>query len=254
MTTTLPSNNVKIAPAFSWRWLFGIIDQPVATFTAVLAHRRWIRWGIPLLVLIVTFAAVSVAQIPYVLDLARSQAEQQLATLPPDQADAARATMEFTLSLPFMLATTLGFGLLFMIFGLLAQCAFLYFGSFIFGGDDITFSAMFTVNTWARIPMAIGALVQAVFVTMSHGVIRYPGLAFLVANGDPMVDAANPLVPLLSGIDLFWLWSLLLVVLGVSVAARISRGQALILTLVYAAIAVGLTVLPSLIFGGSFGS
>ena len=253
MTTTLPNNNVKTAPAFSWRWLFGIIDQPVTTFKAVLAHRRWTRWGIPLLVLIVAFGAASIAQIPYVLDLARTQAEQQLATMPPDQAEAARATMEFTLSLPFMLVTTLGFGLLFMVFGLLTQSAFLYFGSFIFGGDDITFGAMFTVNTWARIPMAIGALVQAAFVTMSHGVIRYPGLAFFVASGDPLVDAGNPLVPLLSSIDLFWLWSLLLAMLGVSVAARLSRGQALILTLVYAAVALGLTVLPSFIFGSSFG-
>lgn len=252
MTTTLP-NNIKVAPAFAWRWLFGIIDQPVATFTAVLAHRRWTRWGVPLLVLVIAFAAASVAQIPYVLELARSQAEQQLATLPPEQAEAARATMEFTLSLPFMLTTTLGFGLLFMMFGLLAQSAFLYFGSFIFGGDDITFGSMFTVNTWARMPMAIGALVQAAFVTMSHGVIRYPGLAFLVASGDPLTDAANPLVALLSSIDLFWLWSLLLAMLGVSVAARISRGQALILTLVYAAVALGLTVLPSVIFGGGFG-
>ncbi|MCB0191701.1 MAG: YIP1 family protein [Anaerolineae bacterium] len=252
MTTTI-HNKRDVKNSFSWRLLFGIIDQPVQTFQSVLAHRRWTRWGLPLLIIMVAFIAASVVQIPYVMELARTQAEQQLATLPPDQAEAARSTMAFTLSLPFMLTTTLGFGLLFTLFSLIAQSTFLYFGSFIFGGDDISFGAMFSINTWARLPMAIGLLVQAAFVMVSQGAIRYPGLAFLVASGDPLEDAANPLVPLLSSIDLFWLWSLLLTALGVSIAARISRGKAFVLTLIYAAVALGITVLPSVIFGAGLG-
>ena len=65
-----------------------------------------------------------------------------------------------------------------------------------------------------------------------------------------MQDTGNPLFVLLSGIDLFWLWHLLLVVLGVSVVARFSRGKSLPLTLLYAALSLGMTVLPTLLFGG----
>ena len=253
MTTTVQDNELKVKNQFSWRLLFGIIDQPTATFKSVLAHQSWTRWGMPLFILIVAFAVSSVAQIPYVTELARIQAEQQLATLPADQAEMARESMAFTLSLPFMLTTTLGFGLLFMVFTLIAKSTLLYFGSFILGGDDINFGAMFAVNAWASIPMAIGMLVQAVFVTISQGTIQYPGLAFLVATGDPLEDAGNPLVALLSSVDLFWMWSLLLIVLGVSVAARVSLGKAFILTLVYALIALGVTVLPSFIVSGGLG-
>jgi len=41
-----------------------------------------------------------------------------------------------------------------------------------------------------------------------------PRPVFLVASGDLLQDARNPLFVLLSGLDLFWLWHLLLTVVG----------------------------------------
>jgi hypothetical protein len=252
MTTTGETAN-SVEPRPLWQLLFGIIDKPTATFQAILSQRTWLMWAVPLLVLILAFALVTIANLPYTQELAREQAERQLASLPAEQAEMARERMETGLSRPVLLASTLGFGVLALLIGVLAQATFLYFSALIAGGDDMNFGSVFTVSAWTRLPMAIGFLVQAGFIVFTQGAIRYPGLAAFVSTGDLIQDAQNPLFSLLGRVDLFWLWHLLLVVMGLSVVARIGRGKSLILTLIYAALALGIAVLPSLLFGGMVG-
>ena len=250
MTTSI--NPAPPKPSL-WQSLFGIIDKPTNTFKAVLAYPSWLRWGLPLLILLLAFTVVTAAQTPFMRDIALQQAEAQLAQMSDEQVEAARATMEFTMSLPFMLATGIGFGLIALVIGVLAQTAYFYFATMLTGGDDTNFGAMFTISAWTRLPLAIGFLVQAAFVWVSQGAIRYPGLAPLVASGNALEDAKNPIIPLLARFDLFWLWHLLLVVLGVAVVARISRSKSLLLTLIYVVLVLGMAVVPSLIaraFGG----
>lgn len=235
------------------RLLFGIIDRPANTFKAVLARRNWTMWLVPLLILIAGLAIFSVINLPHAQELAREQAERQLASLPAEQAEMARATMETTLSTPVMLATTIGFGSLVLLIGVLAQATFLYFSALIAGGDDMNFGSVFTMSSWTKLPQALNFLVQAGFVAFTRSAISYPGLSVLVGTGDLMTDARNPLFVLLGRIDLFWLWHLVLVVIGLAVVARISRGKALVLTVIYAALALGITVLPTLLFGSMMG-
>ncbi len=245
--TAQPVINGQTRPL--WQLFFGIIDRPVATFQAVVAQARWFIWAAPLIFFIVCLAVFLILQTPYSIELARQQAESQLASLPADQAEAARAGMETTLSLPFMLASGLGFGTMAMVAVILAQATFLYFTALVSGGET-SFGAMFRMSVWSRMPMAIGALTQAGFMAVAGRMIQYPGLSFLVSSGDLLQDARNPLFVLLSGLDLFWLWHLILVVLGVAVAARFGRGKALLLTLLYAVLSLGISVLPTLLFGG----
>jgi hypothetical protein len=207
-------------------------------------------WAVPLLILMLAFAILTLVSMPYTLEMARDQAELRLAELPPSQAEAARTTMEVSLSYPVMLASSLGFGALALLVGLLAQATFLYFGALVAGGDDMSFGPVFTVSAWTRLPLAIGLLVQAGYVAFSQNGIRYLGLSFLVATGNLLEDAANPLVPLLSKIDLFWIWHLVLIVIGLAVVACFGRAKSLILTLIYAVLALGFAALPSLLFGG----
>lgn len=251
--TSLPQSLADDQPRPLWQLLFGMIDRPVVTFRAVVAQSRWWMWAMPLLLLILSLAVLLVVQTPYTLELARQQMESQLASVPEDQVEAARAGMEMTMSLPFMLATGLGFGTVALVVVTLAQATFLYFAALVTGGET-SFGAMFRMSVWSRLPLAIGALVQAGFIAFAGRLIQYPGLSFFVATGDLMQDARNPLFVLLSGLDLFWLWHLLLVVLGLSVAARFGRGKSLALVLLYAVLALGLTVLPTILFGGMMAS
>lgn len=108
------------------------------------------------------------------------------------------------------------------------------------------------MSVWTRLPAAIGFLTQAGYIFIMQHMIEQPGLSFLVATGDVLQDARNPFYLVLGRLDIFWLWHLL-VVLGLSMAARMGRGKSLLLTVLYAALTLGLTVLPTLVFGGVFG-
>ena len=251
MTTSTESvSNQDTRPL--WLHLFGMIDRPVITFEAVLKQRKWFTWALPLFVVIVAFVIVTVIHTPYMLEISREALEEQLATMPPEQAEAVRETTKFTLSLPFMLTTGLGVGIAVIILGTLIQSAFFYFGALILGGDDINFGPVFTMSAWARIPIAIGYLVQAVLIFFTKSSL-YPGVSFLITTGNLMKDARSPLFVLLSNIDIFRLWHILLAVLGLSVVARISRGKSLILVVIYAILALGVMVGPTLLFSGMAG-
>lgn len=229
--------------------IFGIIDRPHATFQTIAVWSKWTLWLTPLLIFILCLAVWLTVQAPYQVELARQQAQQQLATLPAGQAEAARSMMETTLSLPFMLGTGLVFGGAALVIGILAQAVFLYFASLVLGGEA-NFGAIFRISLWSRFPIAIGLLVQAGFIAFTQSMIHYPGLSFWVGTSDFIQDAQNPLYVLLGQLDLFWLWQVLLLVIGLAVAARLGKGKAVVLVLVYSALSLGISVLPTLMFAG----
>jgi cell division protein FtsL len=236
----------------TWQLLFGIIDRPTATFKAVLARRKWWMWAAPLLVVLVCMSAMMVVRAPYDAEITNQQMERQLATMPPDQAEAARASMETFTSLPFRLATSLITAVLVLLIGLVGQSAILYFSSLIAGGE-VDFGSVFTMSAWTRLPIAVSFLVQAGFMLAAKRAIQAPGLSTLVATGDLIKDARNPLFTLLSRIEPFWLWHLLLTVLGLAVVARFSRRKALAVTIIYVVISLAVNVLPSMLFGSALG-
>ena len=102
MTTVETASNEKTPPL--WQLLFGIIDRPGATFKAVLAQRKWYMWAVPLLVVLLCMSAMMVVRTPYDMEIAQQQMERQLTTMPPEQAEAARAGMETFMSFPVRLA------------------------------------------------------------------------------------------------------------------------------------------------------
>ena len=250
MATVEAMSNEKTPPL--WQLLIGIIDRPAATFKAVLAQRKWYMWAVPLLLLLLCMAVMMVVRTPYDLEIAQQQMERQLASMSPEQAEAARAGMETFMSFPVRLAMGLITAIIMLLIGVVAQSAILYFGALVAGGE-VDFASVFTMSTWSRLPMAVYFLVQAGFMFVAQRAINAPGLSTLVATGDLMKDAQDPLFTLLGRLDPFWLWHLFLIVVGLSVAARFSRVKSLVLALIYVAISLAVTTLPSLLFGGLVG-
>jgi hypothetical protein len=193
-----------------------------------------------------------VVRTPYDMEIAQQEMERRLATMTSEQAEAARAGMETFMSFPVRLAMGLVTAVIMLVIGVVVQAAILYFGALVAGGE-VDFGSVFTMSTWTRLPMAVYFLVQAVFMVIAQRALNTPGLSTLVATGDLMKDAQNPLFTLLGRLDPFWLWHLFLVVVGVSVAARFSRVKSLVLTLVYVVVSLAVTVLPTLLFGGLTG-
>ena len=250
MTTVETTTNGETTPM--WQLLLGIIDRPAATFEAVLARRKWYMWVVPLVIVLLCLGVMMVVRTPYDMELAQQQLERQLATMPPEQVEAARAGMETFMSFPVRLAMGLVTAVLMLLIGVVVQAAILYFGALVAGGE-VDFGPVFTMSSWTRFPMAAYFLVQAIFMFVAKRAINAPGLSALVATGDLMKDAQDPLFTLLGRLDPFWLWHLFLVVVGLSVAAQFSRKKSLVLTVIYAAITLAVTAIPSLLFGGFAG-
>jgi hypothetical protein len=250
MTTVETAPNEKTPPL--WQLLFGIIDRPAATFKAVLARRKWYMWAVPLLVVLLCMAFMMVVRTPYDMEIAQQELERRLATMTPEQAEAARAGMETFMSFPVRLAMGLVTAIIMLLIGVVVQAAILYFGALVAGGE-VEFGSVFTMSTWTRLPMALYFLVQAVFMVIAQRALTAPGVSSLVATGDLMKDAQNPLFTLLGRLDPFWLWHLFLIVVGLSVAARFSRVKSLVLTLVYVVVSLAVTTLPTLLVGGLAG-
>jgi hypothetical protein len=250
MTTVETTSNGNTPPM--WQLIFGIVDRPTATLKAVLARRKWWMWAVPLLVVLVCMALMMVVRTPYDTELARKEMERQLASMPPEQVEAARASMETFMSLPVRLAMGLITAIIMLLIGLVAQAAILYFGALVAGGE-VDFGPVFTMSVWTRLPSAIYFLVQAGFMLVAQRAIQAAGLSALVATGDLMKDARNPLFLLLGRLDPFWVWHLFLVVVGLSVVAGFSRKKSLVLTLVYVVLSLAVTVIPGLLLGGAAG-
>ncbi len=73
------------------------------------------------------------------------------------------------------------------------------------------------------------------------------GLSFLVATGDQTKDAANWLYVLLAQFDLFYLWHLVLVIVGLAAVGRFSKTKATIVGLIYLAVTTALSLVPTLV-------
>ena len=93
---------------------------------------------------------------------------------------------------------------------------------------------------------------------LTREVIKGPGLSGLLPPPeDPFVPNRNPLVPLLARVDLYNLWYVILLSLAIAVSTRLSRGKTTLVTVGYVLLALGASVVPTLVMraftGGSMG-
>jgi len=115
----------------------------------------------------------------------------------------------------------------FLLIGFLAVAALIYWLGVRLVGGVATYQQVFSVVLYGFMPVVIRALVKIPIVLSKHNInprdaetIVRSGPAFLVAYKEhPMLWA------LLTRLDLFAIWSLILIVIGLAVASRISKAK-----------------------------
>ena len=224
-----------------WQLLISIIDRPAATMSYVGKKPGW-AWVTPALLVLVGLVAFSVVTAPLTSELALRHAQQQMASLPPQQAEQAAAQIERFTSPPVMAGFSIVGGLVALAVTWLVGAGVLYFLGLVAGGEA-NFAQSFAILAWSWLPYALRNLVLAAYVAYSGKLINQ-GLSFLVATGDQTQDAANWLYSLLSQIDLFYLWHLILVIVGLAAVGRLSKTKATIVGLVYLAATTALSLVP----------
>jgi hypothetical protein len=134
-----------------------------------------------------------------------------------------------------------------LVFGWFIRGAILYLVSLLVGGQS-KFGAMLRIGVWtAVIPDVVRQVVSTVG-TVITGRTLEAGLSFLVntsgakIGGQLATGSAGLWQTFLGGIDGYWLWGMVLTVIGVAVAARFSWRKGLVVALCYWLIAVLFTL------------
>ncbi len=243
------NTSVEIKPVNPFSNFVDVIATPSTAYRRIseVQLRSW--WFPALLALVGALLYLGVTLSETVAEAAK-QVQVQIGAMPPEQADAARPMIERFTSAPFIFgsgAVTVAIGL---VIGWLIASALLYFGASV-GGASLKFGKLWAVVVWSWLPFALRAFLQSAWSAINGTMIHNPGLSYFVASGDATKDQTNPLFALMSQIDLFALWHVILVYIILRVIARMGTFGAILLALLYAAINLGLRVLPAWV-GGAF--
>ncbi len=116
-----------------------------------------------------------------------------------------------------------------------------------------TFTAAVRLTLWSWIPYAIRGLLQIVYMLLAHDPIFNPGLSSLVIDNAPpsMGDYEYVMVPrsarlwgaVLSYVDIYLFWHLLLVWLGMPTLTKLSRKWTWLIILLATAMWIGIRLL-----------
>lgn len=233
--------------------LIDIIAAPGQALRRISVHPR--SWWFPALLSLLTAILLLWMNLDYLLEVAQKQAQIQLSSqnLTPEQLETAQAMLERFSQPNFMLIQ----GAVGILLGLLLAWAFstlLIFLSASIGGASPKATSMWALVLWTWIPFVIRNLVYSVFGMFTDAFVRSPGLSYFVTTGDLMTDQKNPLYVAAAQVDIFSLWHLVLVYVLLHVAVKMGKGGAIMITILYALVNVGLRVgasqLPGLFGGG----
>jgi len=205
-------------------WLFPVLVQPRRTFEKITAQAQAV-WLTPLLILSLT----AVFQV-----IAAGQIKQQAALsgqveLPPgfeyyspeDQAQFQKA-MEATQSPTFIYVLPALAAVSGVWAGWLLVGGLLHLALTMLGGRGAISVAM-NIVAWSSLPLAVRELVRTASMLITHRLISSPGLEGFVPGGDG--GLALYLAAFLALVDIYIIWHILLLVIGVRVASGLSRSK-----------------------------
>jgi hypothetical protein len=231
--TTLPTDPTRGA-RLSWAW--GVLIRPRRTFEAIIERTRGV-WFLALLVL-------TAAVLAQVIASGIAQQGDQAMTLPPNFEDMSPEQQQ-----QFMQAQQMSTGPLFdFVFPAILGTLGMWAGWVIIGGAYHLLLTLLGVRgsmiqrmniaAWARMPLALRALVRATAVLVGGQAITATGLSGFV---DPTAEGAALLVrAALALVDIYAIWQIVLLVVGARVGEPgVKRGR----------LAVGVTALMIALYG-----
>lgn len=115
-------------------------------------------------------------------------------------------------------------------------CSFVVFSmSFVLGGKA-TYGQVFRLAAWASLPLAFRKLVQAIASLLTRG-IPAPGISAVMTSQEAL-DMPT-LHTLLVHLDIYLIWSMVLLGVGTAVTSRLNKGKSATVVIVYLVLAAG---------------
>jgi hypothetical protein len=227
--------------------VIGALVSPVKTFRSI-AERP--TWGVALAVLLIVSTLVGVLANKRIdPNDARQSVQQRMEKSgqqpTPEQVDQAMTTMAKVTAVTIWLIP---------VFVLVAYLliALLFFGAFrFFGGSEISYKSSFATAVHGFMPGMVAALLTLpVILTHQHLKLKdVQGGNLLASNAGAFApDSVGPAVrSLLTSVDFFSIWTLILLVIGYKATAKVSTANAatvaVVLWALYVAVKVGFAAL-----------
>lgn len=247
-TAVLKSEPAFDQPLKPWqfKWLWGILAQPRATLRRVQAAEHAI-WQLPLLLIVVLLIVQVLVNAP----LKITQLEQQgglpnnpnMEWMSPEQIAQLQQALEGTKGPVFQYVFPIAGAVLsaVLVWGITA--ALLHLFSTLQGGRG-SMTRILNLVAWASVPIILQLVVQIVYVLATGKLIAEQGLGgFAPMTPDGSVAAHA----LLSRVTLYWLWEMVLLMVGVKLFTNINTRKAILAVVVTAIIVMGLRILPDVI-------
>ena len=128
----------------------------------------------------------------------------------------------------------------------LGRGALIHFTSIALGGSS-EWATTFAAGVWSMLPYLFRDLLLGAFVMINGQIIEHSGLGVLVASGDFVADSANLFYVLLSNIDPFAVWHLILLTVGIRIATDLPKARAAILSILTWLVILALKLVPGLL-------
>lgn len=250
-------------PTVKWsllRLLGGVITRPATTFAHLREHQLRTWWLPAALVVLCTVlplvAGLSAAnqQTPGpadIMPIEKSGAviiDSEMAGRPPMETPTPTSALS---ALP-VAGAVVGTTLTWLIWG-----GALYLAS-VFLGRSSGFKPMFRLTVWAWLPYAVRGLTQALYIWSTGNAITNTGFSgFVIDSNSTQIIPPGPgtlaLAGILGRVDIFLVWNLMLLVIGLTAFTNLPRRKSITAVLTVWAVLALLSVIPAII-GGMFGS
>jgi Yip1-like protein len=213
-----PAPAIEPAPKPSpWQRLTGVIAAPIDTFTSIARRPDWV---VPFLaIFIISLAAgILIATRVDFTELAHEAIEMN-----PNAKQVPDSAVRFTAAIMKVSAYA---SPILTVLSLLIVAAVLQVSFRLFAGE-VTFLQSFSVTLYAWVPRLIKAILSVIVIFSRPSISLLELSNPVMSNLGFLVDAkANPvLYAVASSIDLFAIWSVVLLIVGFAIASRLSRAR-----------------------------
>lgn len=206
-------------PSSSFSRLVGVLFSPGQTFADI---ARKPDWAIPALVIVVVFLVAAIAIMPH-LDF-EGMTRQAMEARGQANAPNAEQGMRFAIAM----AKGIQYMVPFLLIGFIAIGALIYWLGVRLVGGEATYQQVFSVVLYGFMPQVIRQLVKIPIVMSKQTINPRDAETIVRSSGAFLVNfKEHPMLwALLTRLDLFAIWSLILIVIGLAIASRISKAKA----------------------------